>query len=35
MPNDQYEKNKNTTVNNLDEVTLKDTIPLMCSADYK
>lgn len=35
MPNDQYEKNKNTTANNLDEVTLKDTTSLMCSENYK
>ncbi len=41
MPNDQYEKNnigEETTVNkinNLNEITLKDTVLLMCSADYK
>lgn len=35
MPNDQYEKDVKTTINNLDGVTLKDTTLLMCSADYK
>lgn len=36
MPNDQYEKNTTVNkINNLNEITLKDTIPLMCSANYK
>lgn len=35
MPNDPYEKNVKTTINNLDGITLKDTSLLMCSENYK